>query len=178
MKSKKLFYIIEPIDVDGDKMPDGFLASQYRIDKYGNKIFTKNQYITFTDLKSRINKKKGGITSDNFKPVLNNNNKNVLEISKEQHNKFMNQQIIPGNLPPGLLINNGANYGHHVPNYAHNYGPNYGHHVPNYAHNYDHNHGNQNTFMGNMTNGLGQGIGLGVGFAAGDALFDGVASFF
>jgi hypothetical protein len=193
MKSKKLFYIIEPIDIDDDKIPDGFLASQYRIDKYGNKIFTKNQYITFSDLKSRINMKKGGITSDNLKPILNNNNKKVLEISKQQHNQFMNQQIMPGHLPPGLLINNGANYGHHVPNYAHNYGPNHGHYAHNYgpnhghyAHNYGpnhgHNHDNQNTFMGNMTSGLGQGLGLGVGLgvgvAASDALLDGVASFF
>ena len=56
---KKLFYIIEPIDVDGDKNPDGFLASQYRIDKYGNKIFLKNKYITVAAFNTRLNKNGG-----------------------------------------------------------------------------------------------------------------------
>ena len=34
---KNRYYLIEPIDIDGDKNPDGFLVSQYRIDKNGNK---------------------------------------------------------------------------------------------------------------------------------------------
>ena len=174
MRAKKLFYIIEPIDVDGDKIPDGFLASQYRIDKYGNKIFTKNKYITFTALKSKI-AKKGGIkvpptANPNPNPNPNNNNNNnndVVVMSKADFNKFMNQQNAynpynhphnpynnpynPYNHPPGVLVNNGDN---------------------------NYNNGNQNTFMGNMANSVGQGVGLGFGVAAGDALFDGVASFF
>ena len=169
MKAKKLFYIIEPIDVDGDKIHDGFLASQYRIDKFGNKIFLKNKYITFANFKLRLNKKKGGITSNSFKPMLNNNNKEVVQISKEEYIQFMNQKLKPGQYPPDVLINNGQYNGH----YNGHHGPYNGHNGPYNAHN-----GNQNTFMGNMANAAGQGVGLGVGFAAGDALFDGVASFF
>ena len=179
MKAKKLFYIIEPIDVDNDKIPDGFLASQYRIDKYGNKIFTKNKYITFTDLKSRINIKKGGIS---FKPTINNNeNKEIVQISKEEYIQFMNLKLKPGQLPPDVLINYGP------PNYPHNNGhPNYPHNNghPQYPHNYgppnyppnaqNHGHNTGNTFMDNV----GYGVGAGVGLAAGDALFDGIASFF
>ena len=188
MKAKKLFYIIEPIDVDNDKIPDGFLASQYRIDKYGNKIFTKNKYITFTDLKSRINIKKGGIS---FKPTINNNeNKEVVQITKEQFNQYMNQQLKPGQLPPAILINNGDPNYH--PNYPHNYHPNY---HPNYPHNYHHNYGppnyppnyhpnennngnNKGSFGDTIMNNVGYGVGAGVGLAAGDALFDGIASMF
>ena len=48
---KKRYYLIEPIDIDGDKNPDGFLVSQYRINKAGNRIFLKNKYITFDNLK-------------------------------------------------------------------------------------------------------------------------------
>jgi hypothetical protein len=164
MKAKKLFYIIEPIDVDNDKIPDGFLASQYRIDKYGNKIFTKNKYITFTDFKSRINKK-GGSSLYHSKPILKNN-KEVVQISKEEYIQFMNHKLTPGQKPPDVLINNSHQYGHNGP-YAHN-GP-YGHNGYNGP-----NANNGNTFMDNV----GAGLGLGIGFAAGDALFDGVASFF
>jgi|688.fasta_scaffold316438_3 hypothetical protein len=157
---KKVFYIIEPIDVDGDKIPDGFLASQYRIDKYGNKIFLKNKFITFANFKSRINKKGGAERNPPIK--LKPNNNDVIVMSKDEYNKFMNQNAYyqqyphqPNNpypqypqYPPGVLVNNGQN-------------------------------GNgQNTFMGNVANAAGQGVGLGFGFAAGDALFDGVASFF
>jgi hypothetical protein len=193
MKAKKLFYIIEPIDVDNDKIPDGFLASQYRIDKYGNKIFTKNKYITFTDFKSRINKKKGGINSNSFNSNIKNNNKEVVQISKEQYIQFMNHKLTPGQKPPDVLINNSHQYGHNGPYGP--YGPNgpngpngyngynghngpYGYNGHNGPYGYNgpngYNANNGNTFMDNV----GAGLGLGIGFAAGDALFDGVASFF
>ena len=162
MRNKKIFYIIEPIDVDGDKIPDGFLASQYRIDKYGNKIFLKNKYITFSNLKNRIQKKGGSEKNSDIK--LKPNNNDVIVMSKDDYNKFMNQNAYnqqyphqPNNpypqypqYPPGVLVNNGNN----------------------------NNNNNGNTFMGNVANSVGQGVGLGFGFAAGDALFDGVASFF
>jgi hypothetical protein len=55
------YYIIEPIDIDGDINPDGFLISQYKIDKNNNKIFTKNRYMTFELFKKKMNQmKKGG----------------------------------------------------------------------------------------------------------------------
>ena len=37
----KKYYIIEELDIDGDSNPDGFLISQYKLDKQNNKIFTK-----------------------------------------------------------------------------------------------------------------------------------------
>jgi len=179
MKAKKLFYIIEPIDVDNDKIPDGFLASQYRIDKYGNKIFTKNKYITFANFKSRINKK-GGSSLYHSKPLLKNN-KEVVQISKEEYIQFMNLKLKPGQLPPDVLINNGPNYpnnyGPQYPQYHHNGHPQYHHNYgpPNYPPNaQNHGHNTGNTFMDNV----GYGVGAGVGLAAGDALFDGIASFF
>jgi hypothetical protein len=145
-----------------------FLASQYRIDKYGNKIFTKNKYITFANFKSRINKKKGGITSNSFKPMMNNNNnKEVVQISRDEYIQYMNLKLKPGQHPPDVLINNGPQYGHH-------YGPNdhYGPNGPNGPN--DHYANNGNTFMDNV----GYGVGAGVGIAAGGALFDGITSFF
>ncbi len=51
---KNRYYLIEPIDIDGDKNPDGFLVSQYRIDKNGNKIFLKNKYITYKLFKEKV----------------------------------------------------------------------------------------------------------------------------
>ncbi len=55
------YYIIEPIDIDGDINPDGFLISQYKIDRNNNKIFTKNRYMTFELFKKKMNQmKKGG----------------------------------------------------------------------------------------------------------------------
>lgn len=172
MSAKKLYYIIEPIDVDNDKIPDGFLASQYRIDKYGNKIFTKNKYITFANFKSRINKN-GGNSLYHSKPMLKNN-KEVVQISKEEYIQFMNLKLKPEQQPPDVLINNGPNYHHNGhPNYPLNYGPPNGH--PNYGPpNYPPNGNTGNTFMDNV----GYGVGAGVGLAAGDALFDGIASFF
>ena len=104
MKIKKVFYIIEPIDVDNDKIPDGFIASQYRIDKYGNKIFLKTKYITFKDFKSKIGKK-GGMINNN---KLQNNNDNVVVMTRDEYNKFMNQNQYNQN-PPSVAINNGAN---------------------------------------------------------------------
>ena len=66
---KKRYYLIEPIDIDGDKNPDGFLISQYRINKAGNRIFLKNKYITFDNLKKYKDKiakmQKGGRVGKN-----------------------------------------------------------------------------------------------------------------
>ena len=54
----KKYYIVEPIDIDGDKNNDGFLVSQYKFDKYNNKIFLKNKYITFSKFNSYIKKRR------------------------------------------------------------------------------------------------------------------------
>ena len=151
---KKLFYIIEPIDVDGDKIPDGFLASQYRIDKYGNKIFLKNKYITFAAFNAQLNKKGGAKKKAAAKPKpkpkpkrkLVKNKTNMVVMTKDEYNKFMNQnaygqQYPHSNVnpypqlpqyPPRVLINtgdnipfNGFNNGYN-PNNVPNNGPNNG----------------------------------------------------
>lgn len=175
MKSKKVFYIIEPIDIDGDKIHDGFLASQYRIDKYGNKIFLKNKYISFADFNSKINKNGGAKKRVKIPKVkLQKNNNNLIVMTKDEYNNFMNQnayyQQYPNNQynqypqypqnPPKVLINSGNN----IP-----YNPN---------NQYNQYNGNDNSFMGNMTSGLGLGVGLGFGMEAGESLFNGLSEMF
>ena len=58
MKQHKFYYIIEEIDINGDKQSDGFLISQYKLDKQNNKIFTKNKYVTYEKFRSVMNKYK------------------------------------------------------------------------------------------------------------------------
>jgi hypothetical protein len=168
---KKLFYIIEPIDVDGDKIPDGFLASQYRIDKYGNKIFLKNKYITFAAFNARLNKKGGVKNPAAPKRKLIKNKSNLVVMTKDEYNNYMNhnaynQQYPHSNnnqypqlpqYPPGVLINtgnnipfNGFNNGFNPnnptgfnPNYPNGYNPNYPNgYNPNYPNGYNPNYPN------------------------------------
>ena len=168
MKAKRVFYIIEEIDVDGDNIPDGFLASQYRIDKYGNKIFLKNKYITFADLKSRV-KSKGGAKSKS-KSKLEPNNSNVVVMTKDEYNRFMNQNAFNQQYP---------NQPYPYQPYPNQPYPNqqYQQYPPNVLVN-NGNNGNNSSFMTNLGNNFAYGAGAGVGLAAGDALFDGIASFF
>lgn len=81
----KKYYIIEPLDIDGDKNPDGFLISQYKIDKNNNKIFIKNKYVRYSKLNNYI--KKGGSIS----PKLQTN-QNLIVLTPEQFNAFMNNK--------------------------------------------------------------------------------------
>ena len=165
MKAKRVFYILEQIDVDGDNIADGFLASQYRIDKYGNKIFLKNKYITFVDLKSRVkSKSKGGATAK-----LQPNSNDVIIMTKDEYNRFMNQNAYNQQYPNQPYYPNQPNqpypnqqYQQYPPNVLVNNG----------------NNGNNGSFMSNLGNNMAYGFGAGVGLAAGDALFDGIASFF
>lgn len=97
MKQHKFYYIIEEIDINGDKQSDGFLISQYKIDKQNNKIFTKNKYVTYEKFKSVMQKyKKGGFA----KQIFPNNNE-FVHMTKEQYNEYMNMK----------QFNNG--YSHH-----------------------------------------------------------------
>jgi hypothetical protein len=190
-KASKLFYIIEPIDIDGDKNPDGFLASQYKIDKYGNRIYLKNKYITFENLKQNI------IIAQQFKigGANKKSKSNMIYMTTEEYNKFINSHQ---QNPPKLIINEGYHQNNHNHNYNpnypnnpnynpnypnnHNYNPNYPNNPnnpnynPNYPNNPNYNQQNdgQNSFMGNLQSG----IGLGIGFGMGDALVDGIFSCF
>ena len=51
------FKLIEELDIDGDKNPDGFLINLCTLDKNNNIIYLKSKYITFADY-NKI--KKGG----------------------------------------------------------------------------------------------------------------------
>jgi len=162
MKAKRVFYILEQIDVDGDNIADGFLASQYRIDKYGNKIFLKNKYITFADFKSRVKSNGGAKSKSKAIPKLQPNSNDVIIMTKDEYNRFMNQNAYNQQYP-----------NQQYPNQP--YYPNQQQYPPNVLVN---NGNNNNSFMSNLGANFAYGAGAGVGLAAGDALFDGIASFF
>jgi hypothetical protein len=176
MKAKRVFYILEQIDVDGDNIADGFLASQYRIDKYGNKIFLKNKYITFADLKSRVKSNGGSKSKSKAKPKLQPNSNDVIIMTKDEYNRFMNQnaynQQYPNQPYPNQQYPNQPYPNQPYPNQPY---PNQ-QYPPNVLVNNGNN--NNNSFMSNLGANFAYGAGAGVGLAAGDAIFDGIASFF
>lgn len=107
IKKSKYHYIIEEIDIDGDKNNDGMLISMYKLDKYGDKIFLKNKYVSFKDFYRKhklLSHKIGGrIKQQDFQ-----NDDEVIVMTKAQYNKFMNQhnhkQRISDN-QPSVIIN-------------------------------------------------------------------------
>ena len=145
MKNRKFFYLIEPLDIDGDKQSDGFLISQYKIDKYNNKIFTKNKYITFKDFKKYASKykskkeKKGGLNNMNTPQ-----NNEIVFLTKEQFNQLLNNQaLIQKNFqyqqqPPPIIVQGQQ----------------------------------QSSFGSSFASGLGGGLGFGLGEGLMDGLFD------
>ena len=53
--TKKFYYLIESLDINGDKNPDGFLITKYKINKKNNdKIFLVSKYVTFKNFKKKI----------------------------------------------------------------------------------------------------------------------------
>ena len=148
MKEPKFFYLVEPIDIDGDKNSDGFLVSQYKLTKDNHKIFTKNKYVTFKDFKTYVNEfKKGG---EFF-------NKKIPEQQQQQLQAVYYQY--PPNQQIAMMNNNGYN------NYMNNYG-----YPPPYMIVRDDNNGNG--FGSNFMRGLGNGIGAGMGFGLMENIFD------
>jgi hypothetical protein len=175
-KRKNVYYLIEPIDIDGDNNHDGILISKYKLDKNFNKIFIKNKFITFKDFnqhmkkfKSHINKKeKGGAAKSNEpeKEIVY-----VRTLNDKEYNNFMNN-----NYPPP----------HQYPPHA--YQQPYPQQPPPYGYPYPYQqpppvaiHPPQNDnggFLGNVGSGLGLGLGVGFGASAGEALFDGIGEMF
>lgn len=111
---KKRYYLIEPLDIDGDKNPDGFLVSQYRIDKTGNRIFLKNKYITYkklNDIQKKLKQQNGGAKASVPKKRNPKNNKkkqltqiqpqmqqqanNMIVMTPEQYNQMLNNRAYP-----------------------------------------------------------------------------------
>lgn len=97
----KYYYIIEGIDIDGDKNEDGFIISRYKIDKNGNKIFIKTKYITFTDLKlisSKIKNMSGGTAVEQQKLVV---------LTQDQLNQLLQNKNVNQPHPQYVAVNNG-----------------------------------------------------------------------
>jgi len=81
----KYNYLIEEIDIDGDKNPDGILMTKFKIDKYGDKIFIKSKYISKEKVdkvmsKFSLKKTKGGF---NLEKDCFNKNKEIEKLQKE-----------------------------------------------------------------------------------------------
>ena len=102
---KKRYYLIEPIDIDGDKNPDGFLVSQYRINKNGNRIFLKNKYVTFKKLKTFADKT-AKLQGGEIKIPSNQIPNNMIVLTPEQYNQMLNSRA---NIPPPNYQNNYRN---------------------------------------------------------------------
>lgn len=156
MVKTRFYYLIEELDIDGDKQSDGFLISQYKLDRYKNKIFTKNKYVTFKDFKSYIatfNKNKiGGYSYNNH-----HNNNQIVTMTKTELNNLLNNQYKQ------------PNYNHNQYHYQH---PPYVTVQGNHGyHGHQGHHGNG--FFDNLTSGLG----LGAGFSIGDGMMDGLFGF-
>lgn len=162
MVKTRFYYLIEELDIDGDKQTDGFLISQYKLDRYKNKIFTKNKYVTFKDFKSYIAKfnenKTGGHSYPNYhynnhhNNNYNNNHHNnqIVTMTRAELNNLVNNKN-HNQYPPHIVVQ--GNHGH----YGH-YG-NHGHHG--------------NGFLDNLT----AGIGFGAGFSIGDGAIDTIFGF-
>ena len=60
----KYFKLIEELDIDGDKNPDGFLINLCTLDK-NNIIYLKSKYLTFVEYNKLKLKKKGGSENSN-----------------------------------------------------------------------------------------------------------------
>jgi hypothetical protein len=183
MDYKKVYYIIEPIDIDGDNNPDGFLASQYRIDKYGNRIYLKNKYITFKALHKNMilaqKFKKGGIGK--IKPKTTpkkrtaSTNK-IIVMTQEEYNKYMNKPLQPPQYQQQHPQQQQQQYQQQqYQQQQYQQYQQYQQQPPNVLINQG---SGGNSFMGNVQTGLGLGIGLGVGEVMVEGLFDGLSSMF
>jgi len=94
MKKTKFYYLIEPLDIDGDKNNDGFLISQYKITKNNHKIFTKNKYMTFKAFNEFIKdfKHKSALKFKGGNNVIPPQNQQIIVMTPEQYNNFMNSK--------------------------------------------------------------------------------------
>ena len=121
MKEPKFFYLVEPIDIDGDKNSDGFLVSQYKLTKDNHKIFTKNKYVTFKDFKTYVNEfKKGG---EFFNKKIPEQQQQQLQAVYYQYppnqqvimmnDRAFNQQMNYNGYPPQMIVreHKGSSFG-------------------------------------------------------------------
>ena len=174
MKQHKFYYIIEEIDIDGDKQSDGFLISQYKLDKQNNKIFTKNKYVTYEKFRSVMHKyNKGGFV----KPTPTNNNEFVF-LTKEQFNEYMNMKEF-NKVPPRRHNNSYNSYDdddYYHGRYHNNRHPHHRSYPPQYYHSHPPHVAVQGSggFMSNFV----AGAGIGAGASVADHAIDGLFSLF
>jgi hypothetical protein len=167
---KNRYYLIEPIDIDGDKNPDGFLVSQYRIDKNGNKIFLKNKYITYKLFKEKVKSKSktgGRRFVNSIVPVSQNK---IVYVNEKGYNANMNTKYYPNYNQPYRSNSQPYPYNPHQNQYQYNpyqnqYNPNnpYNQYPPQVMVR------DNNSFGSNLMSGLG----LGIGFSFADNIIDG-----
>jgi len=172
---KKRYYLIEPIDIDGDKNPDGFLVSQYRINKAGNRIFLKNKYITFDNLKKYKDKiakmQKGGRVGK--KPPQYQHQQQQLHPQYYQHQQQIHpqyyqhqQQLHPQyqQYPNNMSVLTPEQYNQNLNARANN------------SQTTEFIYKDQTGFMGNLKNSAGSALGAGAGLTAIGWLNVGIAS--
>jgi len=180
-KSKKFYYLFQHLDIDGDKNPDGFLITKYKIDNNNNRIFLKSKYVTnvlfnkfINNLKKKVEKKTGGAKDNNAKQIAilmdeinklkaekkvaeeKEKEKELLKLKEEKEKELLklkeeNEQLKVMNRNEIDALLNKHNQQQQQP-------------PPIVV--------EQETFLGN----LGRGVGLGFGVSAGHAFFDGVGS--
>ena len=111
MKKTKFYYLIEPLDIDGDKNHDGFLISQYKITKNNHKIFTKNKYMTFKAFNEFIKdfKHKSLLKFKGGNNAIPQQNQKIIVMSNEEYNNYMNNR--------GNNQNNNQIQNNHTPKY-------------------------------------------------------------
>lgn len=104
MSNTKFYYIIEDLDVTDDKIPDGILVRQYKINKEKQLYYyTKNCYITEEKLKKII---------DDVTIPYSNVNKNIIKsilVSHNTINKIRNKHI-PFEDIPRIAISNKSHF--------------------------------------------------------------------
>jgi len=101
MVNTKFYYIIEDLDVTDDKIPDGILVRQFKINKEKELYnYTKNCYITEEKLKE--------IIDDVIIPYSNVNKKLIKSIlvSHNTINKIRNKHIPFEDIPRIAISNN------------------------------------------------------------------------
>lgn len=100
--TKKFYYLIESLDINGDKNSDGFLITKYKINKKNNdKIFLVSKYVTFKNFKKKYNKllktvKGGNIPyQQQFPPNYYN---------KHEYNNYMNDPYYNKQQHPHVMV--------------------------------------------------------------------------
>lgn len=121
----KYFYFIEDLDITSDKIPDGVLIRQCKINIEKKKIYyTKNNYVSFEKLKDMINNcyETKIITSQKIKKgekhytktIVHNNNRLIL-MSAKTINEIKNNKLDFKRLPR-IIISKKTHFNKHFNN--------------------------------------------------------------